>query len=371
MKKLSLFLTILLFTFSLVHAADKPINVFLAGPGLVGSELLQQINERFSSENDLEIRVVGIANSRKMLIDASGIDLATWKAKLEEKGKQMSMEDYTAQISHLNLSNAVFVDCTSSQIVSDSYAHILKSKTSIATANKKANSGWYAQYCILKNLAKDNEVSFLYDANVGAGLPIIKTLKSVNRCGDRVVKLEAILSGTLSYLFNTFDGSVPFSQILREAQAKGFTEPDPRDDLNGLDMARKFLILARESGLKLEMKDIVIEPFLPQECFEAANVAEFYQKLEAFDDTFTSLAQETLNRGEILRFMGTLEEGKAILSLQAVNAAHPFYTLSDTDNISSISTQIYNKNPVVIKGPGAGASVTAANVLSNIVEACQ
>lgn len=200
-------------------------------------------------------------------------------------------------------------------------------------------------------------------------MPFIQTIKSISRSGDSITKLEAILSGTLSYLFNTFDGTIPFSQVVREAQQKGYTEPDPREDLNGLDMARKFLILARESGLPLEMRDIVIQRFLPDDCFEAISVSEFYQKLSSYDKHLSALAKNARQNGQVLRFIGTLENGRAVLSLKSVGVDHPFYHLSDTDNIASIHSGIYCKNPIVIKGPGAGASITAANVLSNIIQA--
>lgn len=370
MKKVSiLFVVFFISVFSLASATTKKtINLFLSGTGTVGKELLHQIHGQFSSEAPINVRVVGIANSKWMCFDAAGIALDSWESEHANSTTPMSIDGFVDEMVRLALPCSVFVDCTSNQSIADAYPKILQSKISVVTPNKKANSGSFSSYSTLRNIASEGGVKFLYDSNVGAGLPFIKTIQSLKRSGDSIVKLEAVLSGTLSYLFNSFDGSVPFSAIVREAQRKGYTEPDPRDDLNGLDMARKFLILARESGLTLEMSDIIINPFLSQQCFEASSVDDFYKKLEDFDAEFSALAKTTYHDGKVLRFIGTLENGKAILSLKAVGRDHPFYTLSDTDNIGSIHSNIYSKNPIVIKGPGAGASVTAANVLSNIIE---
>jgi aspartokinase/homoserine dehydrogenase 1 len=370
MKKNFALLIFMVFSFfSMTFGSERVINVFLIGTGTVGGELINQINTNFSTDSSIDIHVVGLANSKVMYFDPNGIPLNNWKELLEQSNNAMSNQSFIDRMTELNMPHSVFVDCTSSQKIADTYQQILQANISIVTPNKKANSGAYSNYIELKRLSSQNRVSFLYDTNVGAGLPFIHTIKNIKRSGDSVVKLEAILSGTLSYLFNTYDGTVPFSQIVREAQTKGYTEPDPRDDLNGLDMARKFLILARESGLQLEMDDIIIERFLPDECFEAGSVSEFYQKLSNYDQEFSNIASFAHTNGKILRFIGTLENGKAILSLKAVDIQHPFYHLSDTDNIGSIHTQIYCKTPIVIRGPGAGASVTAANVLANIVQA--
>ena len=368
MKKLSMVLWLVVFLFSsTAMAAERVIHLFLIGPGLVGGELIHQIHENFSSETSLEVRVIGLANSRFMRFDPNGLSLNDWKQQLILKGEAMSLELFMQRMIDLELPHSVFVDCTSSQEVADSYPAVLQAGISIVTPNKKGNSGSYLSYCTLQNLAYQNRVKFLYDSTVGAGLPFIQTLKSIHRSGDSLVKLEAILSGTLSYLFNTFNGTIPFSEVVREAQQKGFTEPDPRDDLNGLDMARKMLILAREAGLPLEMDDVVVQRFIPDDGFEAPTVAAFYQKLAECDVSLSCRAAEAAQRGEVLRFIGMLENGKAIISLRSVGKDHPFYQLSDTDNIGSIYSRVYANHPIVIKGPGAGAKVTAANVLSNII----
>lgn len=368
MKKMSAIFAFFMLFFGAAFASEKVINVFLIGPGLVGSELIHQIDTNFSSDKPIEVRVVGLATSQTMFFDPNGIVLSNWKEQLAQ-GEAMSLDAFISRMLEMQLPHSVFVDCTSSQTVADIYAQVLGSHIAVVTPNKKANSGSFATYSQLHMLSSDCRVPFLYDANVGAGLPFIRTIQTLKRSGDAVVRLEAILSGTLSYLFNTFDGSVPFSEVVLAAQKQGYTEPDPRDDLNGMDMARKFLILAREAGLPCEMSDIVVESFLPDDCFEAATVAEFYEKLQGFDATMIALVQEAKQNGQVLRFIGMLENGKATLSLKAVDAIHPFYQLSDTNNIASIKSRHYSKNPIVIKGPGAGASLTAANVLSNVIEA--
>lgn len=369
MKKWILACALCILAFSGLSAAERVIHLFLIGPGLVGKELLTQIRHNFSASHPTQICVVGLADSRRMYFDPHGIDLLEWEGKLAQSEQAMSLDAFIAEMSLLQLPHSVFVDCTSSLSVADTYQAILQLGVPVVTPNKKANSSSFSSYCMLKRVARENGVRFLYDANVGAGLPMIQTVQSLSRSGDKIVKLEAILSGTLSYLFNVFDGSVPFSQVLREAQEKGYTEPDPRDDLNGMDMARKFLILARESGLELEMDDVAIERFLPQECFEAPTVAQFYDQLAHFDEEFTARVTQAASRGKVLRFIGTMEEGQIVLSLKAIGSDHPFFSLSDTDNIASMTSRNYSKNPIVIKGPGAGATVTAASVLSNVIQA--
>lgn len=369
MKRICTLLAVLTLSFSSLTATEKVINMFLIGPGLVGSELLRQIGESFTEDDRIEIRLVGLANTKMMAFDTEGLCPYQWKDELAESKEEMSIESFVQKMILLKLPNSVFVDCTSHPCVAEAYRGILSGGIAIVTPNKKANSASYSTYRELRRLSEKNHVKFLYDANVGAGLPFIQTIRTLNRSGDSIVKIEAVLSGTLSYLFNTFDGSVPFSKVLFDAQQKGYTEPDPRDDLNGMDMARKFLILAREAGLQLEMKDIVIQRFLPDECFDAGSVSEFYQELGKWDDEISALAKSAKLNGQVLRFIGTLEDGKAYLSLRAVGQDHPFYALSGADNIGAITSKNYSNSPIVIRGPGAGATVTAASVLGNIVQA--
>lgn len=346
----------------------KTVHVYLLGVGVVGGNLLEQIEanqEKILQEQSVEIRVVGIANSKKSCFDAAGIPLSTWREKLDQSTETMSWESYMNSMLSANLENTIFVDCSSNQAIADCYPTLLQAKISVVTPNKKANSSRYDAFTQLQKAAKS--AHFFYDANVGAGLPIIHTVKSMHMTGDQIQKIEGIFSGTLSYLFNTFKSGMSFSELVKEAQKMGYTEPDPRDDLNGMDFARKVLILARESGLVLELADIEIEPLLPQECFEARTMAEFYEKLAACDNAFSAKIQAAESAQKRLRYIALLENGKAKISLQAVGIDHPFYSLSGTDNIIAIKSKIYCNTPLVIKGPGAGAEVTAAKVFEGIV----
>lgn len=345
------------------------LNLFLVGTGLIGKTLLDQMDKQLPillKEHALEIRVVGLADSRKMCFDAKGFTIAHWEKILEDSSEKMIISSYVDRMKNLNLINSIFVDCTASEEVASVYQNILEANISIVTPNKKANSGPYAMYKKLKELSKRKGVHFLYETNVGAGLPIISTVIDLLRSGDKILKIEGILSGTLSYLFNSFAQGKNFSDALSDAQKKGFTEPDPREDLNGQDVVRKLLILARESGYPLEMKDISIEPLLPEECF-AGTVNEFYQKLKKYDDAFNRKRDAAMHEGKVLRYIAAMEEGKASVTLQAVDKLHPFYHLSESDNIISITTERYRDTPLVIKGQGAGAEVTAGEVFADII----
>lgn len=366
MRKFYLTMTLLALLPAFLFA--KTVHVYLLGVGVVGGTLLEQIHthqKKILQEQGVEIRVVGIANSKKSCFDAAGIALSTWRERLDQAEEPMSWESYMKCMLSANLENAVFVDCSSNQAIADSYTTLLQAKISVVTPNKKANSSAYDTFTKLQKAA--NHAHFFYDANVGAGLPIIHTVKSMQMTGDQIQKIEGIFSGTISYLFNTFKSDMSFSELVKEAQKMGYTEPDPRDDLNGMDFARKVLILARESGLALELADIEIEPLLPEECFQARTVAEFYEKLQACDNAFSAKIQAAESEKKRLRYIALLENGTAKISLQAVGADHPFYSLSGTDNIIAINSNVYCNNPLVIKGPGAGASVTAAKVFEGIV----
>jgi aspartokinase/homoserine dehydrogenase 1 len=268
---------------------------------------------------------------------------------------------------HLNLINTVFVDCTSNQIISDAYETILNASISVVTPNKKATSGRYENYKKLKKMALKKGAKFLYGSNVGAGLPIISTINELVKSGDKILKIEAILSGTLSYLFNSFIEGKIFSEIVQEAQKKGYTEPDPREDLNGMDVARKLLILSRESNYPLEMDNIVVLRFLPVDCFNAPSIADFYVKLKNYDEQLTTKRKEAQSEGKVLRYIAKLEEGQGSICLQAIGSEHPFYHLSGSDNIIAITSEFYRENPLVIKGQGAGAKVTAGKIFADIV----
>lgn len=354
---------------SVFLSQNKTLNLFLIGPGLVGSTLLSQIEKQYEdllNEQNLELKLVGLGDSKKMLFNEDGIPLQNWRKELE-KGHPANLDEYLSKMKEMNLSNSIFVDTTSSQNVADLYPEILKSNISIVSASKKANSGSLESYLKL-NLAQANtNARFLYETNVGAGLPVIGTLNDLIYSGDKIIKIEAVLSGTLSYIFNSFDGSKPFNEVVLEAKEKGYTEPDPRDDLNGLDVARKLLILARENGELLSMEDVKVESLVPEECSRAKSVEEFFQKLKDSAQYFEDKRQSAAKEGKKLCYIASLEGAKAQVRLEAIAQSHPFYNLSGSDNVISFKTQRYSHTPLVIKGPGAGAEVTAAGVFADIL----
>jgi bifunctional aspartokinase / homoserine dehydrogenase 1 len=348
----------------------RTLHLFMVGLGLIGGTLIRQIQkqaEYLEKERMLKINIVAMANSKRMIFNPEGLELNDWKETLMEKGEQTDLAAFVNKMNELNLQNSVFVDCTSSSEIIKYYNDILKASISIATPNKLANSSRYADYQKLQKTAFKHGVQFLYETNVGAGLPVINTLKDLIYSGDKILKIEGILSGTLSYIFNTFKKGVSFSKVVKEAKERGFTEPDPRDDLNGKDVARKILILSREAGLSLEPEDIKVENILPEACLKATNVDEFFAELEKADSVFEEKRALAEQDNKELRFIACLEDGVASVSLQAVDAKHPFYSLSGSDNIISYTTERYKERPLVVKGPGAGAEVTAAGVFAEII----
>ncbi len=348
----------------------KTLNVFLVGTGLIGGTFLRQLREHRETllkEKSLDIRVVALARRSQMYFQERGVDLAHWQAQLKECGEPTNLKKFVAKMKELNLPNSIFIDCTASDEVIEHYEEILSSSISIVTPNKRANSGKYEVYRNLKLLAIKNDVKFLYETNVGAGLPVINTLQDLLNSGDKILKIEAVLSGSLSYIFNSFVGSRTFSEVVREAKEKGYTEPDPRDDLSGMDVARKILILAREVGLPLELHHVEVENFLPQACLEAPSVEDFFKELEKANPLFEEKKRHAEQHKRKLRFIACLENARASVRLQEVGEEHPFYTLSGSDNIISYTTERYYDRPLVVKGPGAGAEVTAAGVFANVV----
>ena len=349
--------------------ATKTVHVFLIGTGLIGGTLLEQIekNKDNLKKQGLQLKVVGLMNQNKMLVSPEGIDLADW-SDLIEKAERADLDTFINQALNLRMLGSVFVDCTASEAVADSYGKFLSAGIAVVTPNKKGNSGSLDRYKKYKNIAHQKNTPYLYETNVGAGLPVISTLNDLVRTGDEIIKIEAILSGTLSFIFNSFcASSKKFSQIVKEAKDNGFTEPDPRDDLSGLDCARKILILARETGLELELSDVSVEPLLPPEFNSLPTVDSFLEKLKIIDSVFDSKREKANSENSVLRYIATLNEGKASISLQTVDSSHPFYSLSGSDNIISFTTERYNQTPLVIKGPGAGAQVTAAGVFADII----
>ncbi|NMM50644.1 bifunctional aspartate kinase/homoserine dehydrogenase I [Marinigracilibium pacificum] len=346
------------------------LNVFMVGAGLIGKTLWDQIKDQyeyFINERRLNIKLVGIANSRKMLFDKEGIDLDNWYDQLMESGEQSDIHIFVQRMKEFNLPQSVFIDNTASKEIAAQYKKILNSRISVVTPNKHANSGPYRYYKELKEAELKNGVKYLYETNVSAGLPVIKTIEGLKLSGDRVIKVEGVLSGTISYLFNNFDGSKPFSELVKEAKEKGYTEPDPREDLNGMDVARKLLILARETGHNLEPEDINLEKMLPESCFDVASVDDFFVELKKFDDVMLERKNEAEKEGKKLRYIACLDNGKAEIKLITVGPGHPLFDMSGSDNVVSYTSQRYKERPMVIKGPGAGAEVTASGVFADVL----
>ncbi|MDR1420870.1 MAG: bifunctional aspartate kinase/homoserine dehydrogenase I [Treponema sp.] len=355
-------------------SAVRSVNLFLAGTGLIGGTLIEQIaghREILADEYKIRINLVGAANSRRMAFRREGLDPRRIASLLSdgdaEKTEPYSLRTFIGRMKELNLPNAAFCDCTASDEVSAAYAGILKSSIPIVTPNKRANAGSLEYYRELTGYSRERGIPYLYETTVCAGLPVISTLRDLFLSGDRVKRIEAVLSGTLSYIFNNFDGSKTFSALVREAKAKGYTEPDPRDDLNAMDAARKALILARECGMDLEFSNVAVEPILPAACFRAKDVDAFFRELEKTDRLFEERRAAAAREGKALRYVAVIEEGAAKLSLRAEKEGSPFRTLFDSDNIVVITTGRYSKLPMVIKGPGAGAQVTAGGVFADIV----
>ena len=349
---------------------NKTLHVFCLGTGNIGSTLFKQLLEHkdfLQKHNGIQIKVVGISNTRKMMFNDEGITLENWKKYLLEQGEVAELSSFVKLMKDLNLPNCIFADNTASINPIEFYHEIFSSNISIVTCNKIGNSGSLAQYKQFRDTARLHGVDYFYETNVGAGLPIVKTLKDLMISGDRIISIESILSGTISYIFNNYKGEVTFHDIVKQAQEKGYTEPDPRDDLRGTDFMRKMLILARDAGYELETEDIDIESMLPQSCLDAKSVDDFYLALKAENNFFDTIKKQAEEDKKVLRYIGKLENGKVKISLQMVDDTHPFYALSGSDNIISFTTERYRERPMVVKGPGAGAEVTAAGVFADIV----
>jgi aspartokinase/homoserine dehydrogenase 1 len=348
------------------------LNLYLVGAtGLIGSTLLRQIQEQkeyLKQRKNLNIRLVGITNTKKMLFNEGGISLENWKEELLENGEIANIGSFVSDVQDLNLPYSVFVDCTADKNIVQYYYSLLSGSVSIVTPNKVANSGRYEQYFILQKAAQKHGVKFLYETNVGAGLPIINTLQGLITSGDKINKIEAVLSGTLAYIFNNFKVGDRFVDVVKEAKAKGYTEPDPRDDLSGQDVARKILILSREAGLKLEPEDVINSNLLNDACLNAPSVEAFFEELEKDNDRFEKLLKDAEENDEVLRFVASLDsENNASIGLKTVGRLHPFFNLAGSENIISFTTERYKYNPLVVKGPGAGAEVTASGVFADIM----
>ena len=346
----------------------KVLNLFVCGVGTVGGNLLEQINSQYKKLKDtrqLKLKVVGIASSKKAIFCRDGIDLRTYRQQLDQ-APESNIQRLHDEIIQMNIFNSVFVDCTASADVSSLYQDFLDHNISVVTANKIAASGPYDAYARLKNTALKKGIKFLFETNVGAGLPIIGTIGDLLASGDKILRIEAVLSGTLNYIFNTISADVPFSQTVRMAKEKGYSEPDPRIDLCGKDVIRKLVILAREAGYQVEQDDVEKNLFMPDSFFEGT-IDDFWRNLPTLDADFEARRQVLESEHKRWRFVAKLEDGHTSVSLEAVSQHHPFYGLEGSNNIVLLTTERYREYPMLIQGYGAGAGVTAAGVFANIM----
>ena len=345
------------------------LNLFICGTGTVGGSLIEQIRcqqQKLMQERGLKLKVVGIADGHRALFTRAGIDLASYREEMEEKGIPSSAAVLHDEIIGMNIFNSVFVDCTASAEVASLYKEFLMHNISVVAANKIAASSDYSIYSELKQIARRRGVKFLFETNVGAGLPIINTINDLINSGDKILKIEAVLSGTLNYIFNKISANVPFSQTIKMAQEERYSEPDPRIDLSGKDVIRKLVILAREAGYKLEQTDVEKHLFVPSDFFEGP-LEEFWKKVPSLDADFEARRRKLESENKRWRFVAKLENGKGSVSLQEVDSKHPFYGLEGSNNIILLTTERYKEYPMMIQGYGAGASVTAAGVFADIM----
>lgn len=348
----------------------RVINVFLTGIGTVGKTFLNQLKlqrDWLLKNRKIEVRLTGLSNSKKVIFARQGINLDNPVGLLLEDGEPLILENLPRQIKKLNLRNSVFVDLTASPQVSSIYHEILDKSVSIVTANKIAVSSKYEDYKKLTALARHRKVKFLFETNVGAGLPILSTLNDLKSSGDEIVKIEAVLSGTLNYIFSEVESGAKFSDALKDAKAKGYSEPDPREDLSGMDVARKIIILARESGYEIEPIEIKVTPPIPQSIMDASCMDEFWKKLENWDADFEKLKKEAVKNKLKFRFVATLNNGACEVGLKQVGESSPLAALEGTDNLVLFYSRRYSTQPLTVKGPGAGAEVTAGGVFADVI----
>jgi len=362
-------------TLNVVHEAFflspyVELNIFLVGIGTVGRDLISQISrqqDKLKKEHRLKLKLTGVANSRKMIFDREGLDVSDLKNTMSQSEEKSDLNLFCQTMVEMNMFNSVFVDCTADAKVADHYLFVLENYISIVAANKVAASSEYSRYRSLKEMAAKHGVKFLFETNVGAGLPLISTINDLMRSGDRIVRIEAVLSGTLNYIFNTLSKDIPFSKAVKMAKEIGYSEPDPRIDLSGIDVIRKLVILARESGYKIEKEEVVNNSFIPQKYFNST-IDEFWSTISEMDEVFEK-QRVVLEAGkQKWRFVGVMDEGKASVSLKIVDPGHPFYDLEGSNNIILLTSERYNEYPMLIKGYGAGAAVTAAGVFADLIK---
>ena len=347
----------------------KQLNLFVMGVGNVGEKFIEQIHQqkKFLKENlKINLRVIALSNSRKMYFDEEGISLKDWQFLLET-GEAADTEKFITNVKEFNLRNSIFVDITANESISKTYEHFLKRNIAVVTCNKIACASEYDNYKKLKKLSQQFNAPFLFETNVGAGLPIIDTVKNLVASGDKVNKIQAVLSGSLNFIFNNFDENNTFHDVVKEAGVQGFTEPDPKIDLSGIDVARKILILIRESGYKMEIDEITNESFMPATCLETITNEAFFESLKEHADHFEAIYREAISKDSRLKYVAQFENGKANVSLRFIPKDHPFYNLEGKDNIVLFFTDRYVDQPLLIRGAGAGAAVTASGIFADVI----
>jgi len=348
----------------------KRLALAMIGVGNVGSAVLRQLQQQraYLLSKGFDVTVVGLANSKRFVTDANGIDLSSWKDGLHASSAPMNATTFARRIEEMELTNAALVDCTVGPTIVDAYPAFIEANLHIITPNKWANALPWRRYATLMAMLDRRKRHFLFEANVGAGLPVVSTLRDLIASGDEIVRIEGILSGTLSYLFNTFDGSVPFSVLVRDAHRMGFTEPDPREDLSGQDVARKLLILARQIGLKMDLGEVKVDSLVPKPLARGKYTSRFLAAFERHDGEMAARVTRAAARGAVLRYVGILERGRARASLKEIPKTHPVASAKGSDNLIAFTTTRYARTPLVVQGPGAGADVTAMGVFSDILK---
>jgi aspartokinase/homoserine dehydrogenase 1 len=347
----------------------QQLNLFIVGVGNVGGKLLQQIKNQQNYLLDnlkMQVRVIALTNSKKMLFTEDGVDLNNWKENLDE-AEPLDLEKFYLKVKQLNYRNSIFVDNTANETIANLYAGYLKENIAVVTCNKIACSSSYSNYSTLKKLSREYNAPFLFETNVGAGLPIIDTLKNLIASGDKVTKIQAVLSGSLNFIFNNFNEENSFYEVVKQAGVEGYTEPDPRIDLSGVDVMRKILILARESGTILELEDIKNQSFLPESSLKAVSVSDFMETLKKESEHFNKLQKNASKNNCRLKYVAEFDKGQANVGLKEVDFNHPFYNLDGKDNIVLFYTERYKEQPLIIKGAGAGADVTASGLFADII----
>ena len=351
-------------------STHKKVNLYIAGVGNVGGKLLEFMKNQYDyllEEKGLQLIVRAVTNSRKMYFAKDENMLQDWKQKLEEESEVANLQEFVKRMDQANLRNSVFVDITASESVSKVYQQVLNSTVSIVACNKIAASSEFDNYLRIKAAAKKHNVEFMFESNVGAGLPVISTINSLIHTGDKIVGIDAVVSGSLNFIMNEFNNGKSFVEAVKMAMEQGFTEPDPKIDLSGMDVLRKLLILSREAGYKLEVKDVEHEPMIPLSCLNGETAADLIRDLEAHNDHFEAWRTVMAEKNIRYRYIASFADGKANVSLKEVTPDHPFYDIHGKDNVISLKTKWYNDQPLIIKGAGAGAEVTASGIFGDII----